>query len=105
MVQRDLRQFEDERAGEMRLLDRRLRAEEQARLAIVVGEGFGAQPHLRARSVGLYYFIRSCAIAPAGFIGGLLWRVSPDIPFYVAGVAGLVGTSIFAATVAKEQAG
>jgi MFS family permease len=75
---------------------------EPSRKALIVDL---AQPHLRARSVGLYYFIRSCAIAPAGFIGGLLWRVSPAIPFYVAGVAGLVGTSIFAATVAKEHAG
>ena len=74
---------------------------EPSRKALIVDL---AQPHLRARSVGLYYFIRSCAIAPAGFIGGVLWRVSPEIPFYVAGLAGLVGTSIFAATVAKEHA-
>ena len=32
----------------MRLLDRCLRTEEQPRLAVVVGEGLGAQPHLRA---------------------------------------------------------
>lgn len=64
-----------------------------------------AQPHLRARSVGVYYLIRSVAIAPAGFIGGVLWRVSPAIPFYVAGAIGLVGTIIFSATVTKEHAG
>jgi MFS family permease len=75
---------------------------EPARKALIVDL---AQPHLRARSVGLYYLVRSCAIAPAGFIGGVLWRVSPDIPFYVACAVGLVGTSIFAATVAKEHAG
>jgi MFS family permease len=75
---------------------------EPSRKALIVDL---AQPHLRARSVGLYYFVRSCAIAPAGFIGGVLWRVSPGIPFYVACAVGLVGTSIFAATVAKEHAG
>ena len=75
---------------------------EPARKALIVDL---AQPHLRARSVGLYYFVRSCAIAPAGFLGGVLWRISPDIPFYVACAVGLVGTSIFAATVAKEHAG
>jgi MFS family permease len=75
---------------------------EPARKALIVDL---AQPHLRARSVGVYYFIRSVAIAPAGFIGGVLWRVSPAIPFYVAGAIGLVGTIIFSATVAKEHAG
>ena len=75
---------------------------EPSRKALIVDL---AQPHLRARSVGLYYFVRSCAIAPAAFIGGVLWRVSPGIPFYVACAVGLVGTSIFAATVAKEHAG
>lgn len=74
---------------------------EPARKALIVGL---AQPHLRARSVGLYYFVRSVAITPASFIGGILWRISPSIPFYVAGAIGLVGTLIFSATVAKEHA-
>ena len=75
---------------------------EPSRKALIVDL---AQPHLRARSVGLYYFIRSVAIAPAGFLGGVLWRVSPHIPFYVAGAVGLIGTAIFAATVRREHAG
>jgi MFS family permease len=74
---------------------------EPSRKALIVDL---AQPHLRARSVGLYYFIRSCAIAPAGFIGGVLWRVSPEIPFYVAGAAGAIGTVIFSATVRRDHA-
>lgn len=74
---------------------------EPARKALIIDL---AQPHLRARSVGLYYFVRSCAIAPAGFIGGTLWRISSQIPFYVACAIGLVGTAIFAATVAHEEA-
>jgi hypothetical protein len=75
---------------------------EPSRKALIVDL---AQPHLRARSVGVYYFVRSCAIAPAGFVGGVLWRVAPGIPFYVAGAIGLVGTAIFTLTVGKEEAG
>lgn len=51
---------------------------EAARKALIVDL---AQPHLRARSVGLYYLVRSVAIAPAAFIGGALWRMSPALPF------------------------
>jgi MFS family permease len=75
---------------------------EPSRKALIVDL---AQPHLRARSVGVYYLVRSCAIAPAGFLGGVLWKINPQIPFWAAGAIGLVGTGIFAATVAKEHAG
>jgi MFS family permease len=75
---------------------------EPSRKALIVDL---AQPHLRARSVGVYYLVRSCAIAPAGFLGGVLWTINPQIPFWAAGAIGLVGTGIFAATVAKEHAG
>ncbi|MGH7720709.1 MAG: MFS transporter [Gemmatimonadaceae bacterium] len=69
---------------------------EPARKALIVDL---AEPHIRARSVGLYYLLRSLAIAPAGAVGGLLWNRDPRLPFVVAGIIGLVGTSIFAATV------
>lgn len=62
-----------------------------------------ALPHLRARSVGLYYLARSLAITPAAFIGGLLWKITPAIPFIVAGAIGLIGTGLFAATVSEDQ--
>ena len=75
---------------------------EPARKALIVDL---AQPQLRARSVGLYYLIRSVAIAPAAFIGGLLWRSSPGLPFYVATAAGLIGTAVFALTVQEQHAG
>jgi hypothetical protein len=45
------------------------------------------------------------AIAPAAFIGGLLWRTSPTIPFVTAGVMGLIGTALFALTVEERHAG
>ena len=64
-----------------------------------------AEPALRARVVGLYYLGRSVAIAPAAFIGGVLWRISPVIPFYVAAAIGTIGVIVFVATVSEQQAG
>lgn len=64
-----------------------------------------AEPHLRARSVGLYYLIRSLSITPAAFIGGLLWKLAPQTPFVTASIIGLIGTVVFALTVEEEYAG
>jgi len=64
-----------------------------------------AQHNLRARTVGLYYLVRSLSITPASAMGGLLWRIRPQIPFIVAGVIGIVGTLLFAATVDENYAG
>jgi MFS family permease len=75
---------------------------EPSRKALIVDL---SQPALRARSIGLYYFIRSLAIAPAAFIGGLLWERSPRYPFLIAMVIGLVGTIIFTLSVREEHAG
>jgi MFS family permease len=63
-----------------------------------------AQANVRARSVGLYYLVRSLSITPAAAIGGLLWRSAPDVPFVVAGIIGLIGTFVFAATVEEKFA-
>ena len=62
------------------------------------------RPTLRARSIGLYYLIRSVAIAPAAFIGGALWKVAPAAPFWVASIFGLIGVVVFAATVDERYA-
>jgi MFS family permease len=75
---------------------------EPARKALIIDL---ARPSLRARVVGLYYLGRSLAIAPAAFVGGLLWRVTPSLPFYVAAGAGAVGVVVFAATVDEAHAG
>jgi MFS family permease len=75
---------------------------EPARKALIVDL---ALPHLRARSVGLYYLVRSVAITPAALIGGLLWTVSPALPFLVAGAIGFMGTVVFVLTVDEEHAG
>jgi MFS family permease len=64
-----------------------------------------AEPHLRARTVGLYYLVRSLTITPAAALGGLLWKLEPQAPFITAGVIGIVGTIVFAATVEERYAG
>jgi MFS family permease len=69
---------------------------EPARKAMIVDM---VQPALRARSIGLYYLVRSVAISPAAFIGGLLWTITPALPFVLAGAIGVVGTAVFAAAV------
>jgi MFS family permease len=63
-----------------------------------------AQDNLRARSVGLYYLVRSLSITPAAAIGGLLWKVTPQLPFLVAGVIGILGTVVFILTVEEKFA-
>ncbi len=63
-----------------------------------------AQPELRARTVGLYYLVRSMTITPSAAIGGLLWEITPQVPFITAGVIGMIGTSVFALTVEERYA-
>jgi MFS family permease len=75
---------------------------EPSRKALIVGL---VSPGARARGVGLYYLVRSLAIAPAATVGGLLWKTNPAAPFVLAGAVGLVGTAIFALTVREEYAG
>jgi MFS family permease len=74
---------------------------EPARKAMIVDF---ARDDVRARSVGLYYLIRSLSITPAAAIGGLLWSVTPQTPFVVAGAIGIIGTIVFAATVEERYA-
>ncbi len=75
---------------------------EPARKAMIVDF---AREDMRARSVGLYYLIRSLSITPAAAVGGLLWKISPEVPFIAAGAIGAVGTLVFAATVEERFAG
>jgi len=72
---------------------------EPARKAMIVDF---AKPQLRARSVGLYYLIRSLAITPASAIGGVLWKAAPQIPFVCAGAFGIAGTIVFMISVREK---
>ena len=63
-----------------------------------------ARDDLRARTVGLYYLVRSITITPSAAVGGLLWKIAPQVPFVTAGVIGLLGTLVFAATVEERYA-
>jgi len=74
---------------------------EPARKAMIVDL---VRPAVRARSIGLYYLIRSVAVAPAAVIGGALWSVAPALPFWAAGVIGLAGVVVFAMTVEERYA-
>jgi MFS family permease len=74
---------------------------EPARKAMIVDF---AQDNIRARSVGLYYLVRSLSITPAAALGGLLWKIAPQVPFVTAGIIGLIGTFVFAATVEERYA-
>ena len=73
---------------------------EPARKAMIVDS---ANPQLRARTVGLYYLIRSFAITPAAAVGGLLWKFTPQLPFMIAGVFGIAGACLFIATVHERS--
>ncbi|MBV9957349.1 MAG: MFS transporter [Acidobacteria bacterium] len=63
-----------------------------------------AEPALRARTVGLYYLMRSLSITPAAAIGGLLWQLAPQTPFALASAIGLTGMFVFALTVEERYA-
>lgn len=75
---------------------------EPARKALIIDY---AAPAMRARVVGLYYLCRSVAIAPAAFIGGLLWQISPAVPFYFATAVGMVGVAAYATMTDAANAG
>lgn len=74
---------------------------EPARKAMIVD--FAGEA-VRARSVGLYYLLRSLSITPAAAIGGLLWQITPQVPFVTAGIIGIIGAVVFAVTVEERYA-
>lgn len=49
-----------------------------------------------ARSFGMYYFIRDGIVAFAGFLGGVLWKISPELNLFLAAGFGILGTLYFA---------
>ena len=54
-----------------------------------------AHAERRAQDIGVYYLMRGMIVMPAALIGGLLWKVSPSAPFFVASVVGLGALFVF----------
>jgi MFS family permease len=61
---------------------------EPARKAMIVDLADAAR---RGRMVGVYYFTRGLVVMPASLVGGMLWRLAPQVPFYVAAGVCLLG--------------
>ncbi|MBI4548412.1 MAG: MFS transporter [Ignavibacteriae bacterium] len=66
---------------------------EPARKALIVDL---ATETTRGRAVGMYYLIRGLVVFPASIVGGWLWTINNQLPFYVAFIAGVVGVIIYA---------
>lgn len=66
---------------------------EPARKALIVDLAPAA---LRGRAVGVYYLARGLAVFPAAFVGGGLWSLGPQWPFYAAFVVGVVALGVYA---------
>ncbi len=65
---------------------------EPARKALIIAQ---AQPEIRARTYGAYYFIRDCTVTVGSFLGAGLWSISPLANFVGAAVCGGLGTLWF----------
>jgi MFS family permease len=61
---------------------------EPARKALIVNL---ASPQTRGRVVGMYYLLRGLAVFPASLVGGWLWALNPQWPFFAACVLGAAG--------------
>ncbi|MCW4020649.1 MAG: MFS transporter [Candidatus Bathyarchaeota archaeon] len=73
---------------------------EPARKALIVDLAESGQ---RGKTIGLYYLIRETVNTPASLIGGLLWSISPQTPFYLACLLGATGTAIFLRSTVQAQ--
>lgn len=65
---------------------------EPARKALIIAQ---AHPELRARTYGVYYFIRDCIVMIGSFLGAWLWSISPQANFIGAAICGAMGTIWF----------
>jgi len=66
---------------------------EPARKALIVDL---AREKARGRAIGMYYLIRGMAVFPASLLGGWLWTINKDVPFYAAFAAGTIGFFLYA---------
>ncbi|MEW5985717.1 MAG: MFS transporter, partial [Chloroflexota bacterium] len=65
---------------------------EPARKALIVDL---AGETMRGRAVGAYYLARGLVVFPASLVGGWLWAMRPQLPFYVAFGVGVVGFLVY----------
>ena len=73
---------------------------EPARKALIVDL---ARHDARGRSVGTYYIVRGLVVFPASILGGWLWTVNIQLPFFVAFGAGVAGFAYYALCVPVEN--
>jgi len=73
---------------------------EPARRALLVDR---ARETARGRVVGTYHLIRDLAIFPASLVGGWLWTISEQLPFYAAFLVGASGFLTYAVWVRTEK--
>jgi MFS family permease len=73
---------------------------EPARKAMIVDL---ANRSARARAVGVYYLIRGLVVFPASLVGGWLWKMQTQLPFYVAFAIGIAGSILFLFTPALKR--
>ena len=72
---------------------------EPARKAMIVDF---APENARGRAVGIYYLIRGLVVFPASLVGGWLWMMNQQFPFYAAFFVGVTGCLAYAALARKE---
>ncbi len=65
---------------------------EPARKALIVDLAKAAS---RGRAVGAYYLVRGLVVFPASIVGGWLWTMSPQLPFYAAFALGVAGCILY----------
>jgi hypothetical protein len=73
---------------------------EPARKATIVDL---AAEGLKARTVGLYYFLRDSTVAFAALFGGVLWNLHPALTLWTAFAFGCLGTLVFAAALRHDR--
>ncbi len=54
-----------------------------------------AVPNAKARTVGVYYFIRDTIVSLAAVMGGFLWKIDPAVNLWTAFGFGVLGTLYF----------
>ena len=74
--------------------------EEPARKALIVDL---AHATARGRAVGIYYLVRGLVVFPASLVGGWLWTVNAQLPFYTAFWVGVTGVLAYVAWGASED--